>query len=42
MALNAVQDAKDIHDSIHIFTNDTAKIINIIARRPNWHLQVTI
>jgi len=39
MALNAKQDAQDIHNAIHIFTNDTSKIINIIARRPNWHLQ---
>jgi len=39
MAFNAKKDAEDIHGAIHIFTNDTSKIIDIIARRPNWHLQ---
>jgi hypothetical protein len=39
MALNAKQDAEAIHNAIHVFTNDTSVIINIIARRPNWHLQ---
>jgi len=39
MALNPKKDAEDIHSAIHIFTNDTSKIIDIIARRPNWHLQ---
>jgi hypothetical protein len=38
-ALNAKQDAQDIHNAIHVFTNDTSVIIGIIARRPNWHLQ---
>jgi len=39
MALNAKKDAEDIHSAIHVFTNDTMKIIDIIGRRPNWHLQ---
>jgi len=39
MALNAKKDAEDIHNAIHVFTNDTSVIINILARRPNWHLQ---
>jgi len=24
---------------MHTFSNDTRSIINVIARRPNWHLQ---
>jgi len=39
MALNAKADAEAIHNAIHILINDTKAIINIVARRPNWHLQ---
>lgn len=39
MALDAKKDAQDIHNAIHIVTNDTSVIVNIIGRRPNWHLQ---
>jgi len=39
MELNAQDDAKVINNSMHTFSNDTRSIINVIARRPNWHLQ---
>lgn len=39
MSLDAKADAEAIHKAIHIFTNDTTAIVNVIARRPNWHLQ---
>jgi len=37
--LNAKQDATDIHNAMHFFGNDSKTLINIIARRPNWHMQ---
>jgi len=39
MSLNALKDAEDIHNAIHIIGTNDSTLINIIGRRPNWHLQ---
>jgi len=39
MSLNATKDAEDIHNAIKGIGTDEKALINIIARRPNWHMQ---
>jgi hypothetical protein len=39
MSLDAKQDAEHLHKALHFFGTDTKMIIDVIARRPNWHIQ---
>jgi hypothetical protein len=38
--MDANTDAKNIHKAIAGLGTDESELINIIGRRPNWHLQV--
>lgn len=39
MSLDAKKDAEAIHNALKVLFNDNKAIINLIGRRPNWHLQ---
>lgn len=39
MSLDAKHDAETIHKAIHGLGTDEKALINVIGRRPNWHIQ---